>query len=179
MRLRLLLQPAWLRFVVIALLSVVTTGALITLESRDEIESNVLSAIILGVVTAGLFAATTQDTHRGALEALSGLDDARRSEAIAAVSRGIVPADPDVRAAAIRLGRVSLGNRSPEQLKRTEIWAWITFGLLFVFAVAAAVNFPSDRVFYAVVAVVCAIVIPASVRTSRRLQRNIALLSGG
>jgi hypothetical protein len=180
MGLRLLLQPAWLRFVVWALFFAVTWGALITLESRDEIESNVLSAIFFGVAMAGLFTATSQATHRGALEALSGLDDARRSEAIDAVSRGVVPADPDVRAAAIRLGRVSLRNKSPEQLKRAEIWTWITFGLLFVVAVAAAVvNFNSDRVFYVVLAVLCVIVIPVSLRTSRRLQRNIALLSAG
>lgn len=177
---RLLLQPAWLRFVVWALFLAVTWGALITLESRDEIESNVLSAIFFGAATAGLFTATSQATHRRALEALSGLDEARRFEAIDAIAHGVVPADPDVRAAAIRLGRVSLRNKSAEQLKRAEIWTWITFGLLFVVAVAAAVtNFNSDRLFYAVLALLSAVVIPVSLRTSRRVRRNIALLSGG
>jgi len=178
MRFWLILQPAWLRFVVWALFLAVTWGALITLESRDEIESNVLSAIFFGAATAGLFTATSQATHRAALEALSGLDGARRSEAINAVSRGVVPADPDVRAAAIRLGRVWLRNKSPKQLKRAEIWTWITFGLLFVVAVvAAAMNFNNDRVFYIVVAALSATVAPRSSHNSRRIQRNIARLA--
>jgi hypothetical protein len=51
-----------------------------------------------------------------------------------------------VRASAIRLGRVWLRNKSADQLKRAEIWTWITFGLLFAAAVAvAAVNFNGDR----------------------------------
>ena len=134
----LILQPAWLRFVVWAFFLAVTWGALTTLESRVEIESNILSAIFFGAIVAGFLTATTQATHREALEALSGLDQAGRSQAIDAVSRGVVPADPDVRAPAIRLGRVWLRNKSADQLKRAEIWNWITFGLLVAAAVAAA-----------------------------------------
>jgi hypothetical protein len=178
MRFWLILQPAWLRFVVWALFLAVTWGLLITLESRDEIESNVLSAIFFGAATAGLLTATSQATHRESLEALSGLDEARRSQALDAVSRGILPADREVRAAALRLGRVSLRNKSSGQLKRAEIWTWLTFGILFALSVfAAVVDFNGDRVFYLVLAVLSAIVAPLSSRNSRRIQRNIALLA--
>jgi hypothetical protein len=98
------------------------------LESHVEIESNILSAIFFGAIVAGFLTATTQAMHRGALEALSGLDQAGRSQAIDAVSHGVVPADPDVRASAIRLGRVWLRNKSADQLKRAEIWTWIYLG---------------------------------------------------
>jgi hypothetical protein len=180
MRLWLIVQPAWLRFVVWAALLAVGWGALTTLESRVEIESNILSAIFFGAIVAGFFTATTQVTHRGALEALSGLDQKGRSRAIDAISHGVVPADPDVRASAIRLGRLWLRNKSADQLKRAEIWTWITFGLLFGAAVAAAVtNFNSDRLFYAVLAVLAAILPPISLLNSRRIQRNVALLTEG
>ena len=180
MRIRLILQPAWLRFLVWAFFLAVTWGALTTLESRVEIESNILSAIFFGAIVAGFLTATTQATHRGSLEALSGLDQAGRSQAIDAVSHGVVPADPDVRASAIRLGRVWLRNKSADQLKRAEIWTWITFGLLFAAAVAAAaVNFKSDRLFYGVLAVLSALVLPFSLLSVRRIQRNVALLAGG
>jgi hypothetical protein len=92
----------------------------------------------------------------------------------------VVPADPDVRASAIRLGRVWLRNKSADQLKRAEIWTWITFGLLFAAAVAAAaVNFNSDRLFYGVLALLSALVLPFSLLGMRRIQRNVALLAGG
>jgi hypothetical protein len=179
-RIWLILQPAWLRFVVWAFFLAVGWGALTTLESRDEIESNILSAIFFGAIVAGFFTATSQATHRGALEALSGLDQAGRSQAIDAVSHGVVPADPDVRASAIRLGRVWLRNKSADQLKRAELWTWITFGVLFGAAVAAAVlNFNSDRLFYGVLALLSAITLPFSLLGPRRMQRNVALLAEG
>jgi hypothetical protein len=117
-RIRLILQPAWLRFVAWAFFLAVGWGALTTLESRVEIESNVVSAIFFGVIVAGFFTATSQATHRGAMEALSGLDQTGRSQAIDAVAHGVVPADPDVRASAIRLGRVWLRHKSADQYSR-------------------------------------------------------------
>lgn len=180
MRIRLILQPPWLRFAVWAFLLAVTWGLLTTLESRAEIESNVLSAIFFGGTLAGFFTLTTQGMHRGALEALSGLDEAGRSQAIDAVSHGVVPADPEVRASAIRLGRVWLRNKSADQLKRAERWTWITFGVLIAASVAAAVtNFNNDRPFYLVLALLGAIALPVSLLNTRRIQRNVALLAEG
>jgi hypothetical protein len=177
---RLILQPAWLRFVVWAFFLAVTWGLLTTLESRVEIESNVLSAIFFGAAVAGFFTATSQATHRGALEALSGLDQAGRSQAIDAVAHGAVPADPDVRASAIRLGRVILRNKSADQLKRQERWVWVTFGVLFAStAAAAAANVNDDRLFYAVLALLSVILLPVSLLNSRRIERNVARLAEG
>ena len=83
-----------------------------------------------------------------------------------------------MRAPAIRLGRVWLRNKSADQLKRAEIWNWITFGLLVAAAVAAAaVNFNGDRLFYGVLALLSAILLPFTSRNSRRIQRNVALLT--
>ena len=118
--------------------------------------------------------------HRGALEAVSGLDQAQRSQAIDAVLHGAVPADPDVHASATRLGRVFLRNKSAEQLKRAERWSWLTVGVLIALAVAAAVtNFADERVFYLAVAVLAVIVLPFLSLSMRRIQRNVALLAGG
>jgi len=103
---RLVLQPPWLRFVVWALLLAVVWGAVTSFQARSEIESTILSAIFFGAAIAGLLTATTQSVHRGAAEALSGLSQAERSQAIDAVLHGTVPEDPDVRASATRLGRV-------------------------------------------------------------------------
>jgi hypothetical protein len=179
-RIRLILQPAWLRFLVWALPLAVAWGGLTSFQSHSEIESTILSAIFFGAIVAGFLTATTQATHRGALEALSGLDQAGRSQAIDAVSHGVVPADPDVRASAIRLGRVWLRNKSADQLKRAEIWTWITFGVFFALAIAAAVaNFANERVFYFVAALLFALVLPFSLLSTRRIQRNVALLAGG
>lgn len=120
MRIRLILQPPWLRFLVWALLLAVVWGGLTSFQSRAETESTILSAIVFGAAVAGYFTVSTQGIHRGALAAVSGLDQAGRSQAIDAILHGAVPADPEVRASAIRLGRVCLRNKSADQLKRQE-----------------------------------------------------------
>jgi hypothetical protein len=179
-RIQLILQPPWLRFLVWALFLALVWGALTSFQSRSEIESTILSAIFFGAAFAGFLTATTQGMHRGALDALSGLDQAERSQAIDAVAHGVVPADPEVRASATRLGRVFLRNKSADQLKRAERWTWVTFGVLIALDVAAAaVNFANERVFYLAVAVLAVLVLPFSLLSMRRIQRNVALLAGG
>jgi hypothetical protein len=177
MRLRLILQPPWLRFLVWASLLAVLWGGLTSFQARAETESTILSAIVFGAAVAGYFTVTTQGVHRGALAAVSGLDQAQRTQAIDAVLHGVVPADPDVRASATRLGRVCLRNKSADQLKRQEILTWLVFGILIVASVAAAVVLVDDRFYYLVIAVLAAIVLPFSLLTMRRIQRNVALLA--
>jgi Flp pilus assembly protein TadB len=93
---------------------------------------------------------------------------------------GVVPADPEVRASATRLGRVFLRNKSADQLKRQELWTWLVFGIVIVAGVAAAVvNLAGDRFYYLVIAVLAAIVLPFSLLTLRRIQRHVALLAAG
>jgi hypothetical protein len=178
-RIRLLLQPPWLRFLVWASLLAVVWGGLTSFQSHAEAESTILSAIVFGAAVAGYFTVTTQGIHRGAVAAVSGLDQAGRSQAIDAVLHGKVPADPDVRASATLLGRVFLRNKSADQLKRQELWTWLVFGILIVAGVAAAVVIVNDRFYYLVIAVLAAIVLPFSLFTLRRIQRNVALLAEG
>ena len=129
MRIRLLMQPPWLRFLVWASLLAVVWGGLTSFQSHAEVESTILSAIVFGAAVAGYFTITTQGIHRGAVAAVSGLDQTGRSQAIDAVLHGKVPADPDVRASATRLGRVFLRNKSADQLKRQELWTWLVFAI--------------------------------------------------
>ena len=179
MRLRLILQPAWVRFAVWALLLAVWWGLFTSLQSSYEFESAVLSAIVFGAALGGFFTVTTQGMHRAAHEAVSGLDPARRSDAINAVLRGVAPADPDVRASATRLGRVYLRNKSADQLKRAQIWSWIVVAILVAVVVAGAVAFSTDRLSFVVLAVLAAVLLPVSLLQSRRIQRNVAQLAQG
>lgn len=179
MRLRLILQPAWVRFVVWAVFLAVWWGLFTSLQSSYEFEGAVLSAIVFGAALGGYFTVTTQGMHRSAQQAVSGLDQSGRSNAINAVLRGVVPADPEVRTSAIRLGRIYLRNKSADQLKRAEIWSWITFGVLFAAGVAGAVALNNDRLPFALLAVLAAVLLPVSLLSSRRIQRNVARLAGG
>jgi hypothetical protein len=178
MGLRLLLQPPWLRFLVWALSFAVLWGLFTSLQSSYEFESAVLSAIVFGAALGGYFTFKTQGVHRAALEAISGLDQAGCSQSIDAVLHGAAPHDPDVRAAATRLGRVVLRNKSAEQLRRAEQWTWVTYVVVLVACAAAATSFPSDRLYFLVLALLWAIAIPISMHRSRRIQRNVALLAG-
>lgn len=179
MRIRLLLQPPWLRFLVWATLLALVWGGLTSFQTRAEVEGTILSAIVFGAALAGYFTVTTQGIHREALAAVSGLDETGRSQAIDAVLHGKVPADPDVRASATRLGRACLRDKSADQLKRQELWTCVVFGVLIAGGVAAAVVVASERFYYLVIAVLAAIVLPFSLLTLRRIERNVALLSEG
>jgi hypothetical protein len=179
MLLRLILQPAWVRFVVCALFLAVWWGLFTSLQSSYEFEGAVLSAIVFGAALGGYFTVTTQGMHRAAQDAVSGLDQSGRTDAINAVVRGVAPADPDVRASAIRLGRIYLRNKSADQLKRAEIWTWVTFGVLIAVGVAGAAAFANDRLPFVVLAVLATILLPVSLLSSRRIRRNVALLAEG
>ncbi len=87
-----------------------------------------------------------------------------------------LPADPDVRASAARLGRAYLRNKSADQLRRTQIWSWITVGALVVAGVGGAVVFGDDRLSFVVLVVLAAVLLPLSVINARRIQRNVAQL---
>jgi hypothetical protein len=177
MRLRLILQPAWVRFVVWALFLAVWWGLFTSLQSSYEFESAVLSGIVFGAALGGYFTATTQGMHRAAHEAVTGLDQSGRADAINAVLRGVAPANPDVRASATRLGRIYLRNKSADQLKRAQIWSWIAVGVLVATVVAGAVTFTDDRLSFVVLAALAAILLPVSLLNSRRIQRNVARMA--
>jgi hypothetical protein len=179
MRLRLILQPAWVRFAVWALIFAVWWGLFTSLQSSYEFESAVLSAIVFGAAVGGYFTVTTQGMHRAAHDAVFGLDPSGRSDAINAVLRGVAPADPEVWESALRLGRVYLRNKSVDQLKRTQIWSWMAVVILIVAIIAGAVAFSADRLSFVSLAVLTAILLPVSLLHSRRIQRNVTQLAQG
>lgn len=179
MRAPLVLRPPWLRFVVWASSFAVIWGLFTSLQSTYEFEGAVLSAIVFGAALGGYCTIATQGVHRAALDAMSRLDPAGRSQSINAVMHGDVPPDPDVRAAATRLGRVLLRNRSADQLRRAERWTWVTFAVVLAAAGAAAASFPQDRRYFLVLALIWAIAIPISMIRGRRIQRNVARLTHG
>ena len=53
------------------------------------------------------------------------------------------------------------------------------FGVLIAGGVAAAVVVASERFYYVVIAILAAVVLPFSLLTLRRIERNVALLSEG
>jgi hypothetical protein len=177
MRLRLILQPAWVRFSVWATFLALWWGVFTSLQSGYEFEGAMLSAIVFGGAVGGYFTVATQGMHRAALVAVSGLDDSERSEAINAVLRGGTPAHPDVRAAAARLGKAYLRNKSPDQLRRTRFWSWITIAALVAAGTAGAAEFTEDRLSFVVLVVLAAVLLPLSVVNARRIQHNVAELS--
>ena len=177
MRLRLILQPAWVRFTVWAVFLAGWWALFTSLQAGNEFESTVLSAIVFGGALGGYLTVATQGMHRAALVAVSGLNQSERSEAINAVLRGPPPADPDVRASAARLGRAYLRNKSPIQLRRTQIWSWITIAALIAAGIAGAIEFSDDRLSFVVLVVLAAAVLPLLLIDARRVQRNVAQLA--
>lgn len=179
MRAPLVLRPPWLRFVVWASFFAVVWGLFTSLQSSYEFEGDVLSAIVFGTALGGYFTIATQGVHRAALGAMSKLDPAGRSESINAVMHGDVPGDPDVRAAAARLGRVLLRNKSADQLRRTEKLTWVAYAVVLAATGAAAIGFSENRRYFLVLGLIWAIAIPISMIRSRRIQRNVARLAAG
>ena len=177
MRLRLILQPAWVRFTVWALFLAAWWALFTRLQRGYEFEGTVLSAIVFGGALGGYLTVSTQGMHRAALVAVSGLNQSERSEAINAVLRGPPPVDADVRASAARLGRAYLRNKSATQLRRTQIWSWITIAALVAAGVAGAVAFSDDRLSFVVLVVLAAAVLPLLLIDGRRVQRNVAALA--
>jgi hypothetical protein len=117
MMVRLALQPPWVRFLVLAPVLAALFGAATSLPLR-HVWYTAISAIFFGVVVAGIAAYGRNQAaqHEAMVEAVAGLDKSERSEAIAAVTRGIVPTDPTVRSAASRLGSAFLRHKSAGQL---------------------------------------------------------------
>jgi hypothetical protein len=68
MRLRLIQQPAWVRFTVWAVFLAVWWGLFTSLQSGYEFESAALSAIDFGAALGGYFTVTTLSMHRAAQE---------------------------------------------------------------------------------------------------------------
>jgi hypothetical protein len=154
-------------------------GLFICLSSRSGVLSTVVTILVMGVGFGLLMAFQGKFIYTELTEAVAGLDETKRSEAIAAVSDGGVPADPAVRNGAIRLGKAYLRRKTDAQLKRQEWWTWL---LMLVFVglaiyLTATSSSKYEAAFGVVLALLCVIVMPLGVLRQRRIQRNVALLT--
>lgn len=98
--------------------------------------------------------------HTALTGAVGGLDQAERSQAIAAVTHGVVPADQKVRSAALRLGWAYLGGKSADQLKRQERRNWIASAVLVAAGIALAIMDSEQRLYFLVLVLFLLVVLP-------------------
>lgn len=181
---RLALEPFWARFLVLMPVYAVFFGVLTYFEPDSLTKSLLRSvglALFFGVTVAGFVAYQGKATHKRAVEAVAGLDKTERSQAIAAITGGVVPADPAVRYAAVRLGSAYLGGKSVDEQKRRERRAWITSAIIVALMIVWAVTQTSAyaTVYFLALGLIVAIALPLSLLRGRRLQRNYAQLSEG
>jgi hypothetical protein len=99
------------------------------------------------------------------------------SQAIAAITDGIVPAVPTVRYAAMRLGSAYLGAKAVDALKRRERSAWIATAIILALLIAWAVAQSSGYAIMYYLGLIVAISLPLALLRGRRIQRNFALLT--
>ena len=173
-------MPFSVRFVAaVALFSVVIGVANWLLWSQSSIWVTVIVALASGVGFAALTSYLGRVTQTALVEAVSGLDKTERSQAIDAVNRGIMPADPTVRSSAILLGTAYLGHKSADQLKRQERQTWILLAFLVPLTIVSAVTSSAKYggLYYAVLLLLLVIALPFRVLATRRIQRNVAALS--
>lgn len=179
MMLRLLLKPAWVRFLVWAITTGVLFGAGNTFMSRS-IRGVFFSGIFFGVFLALFLVFQTHGVHKAATQAIAGLGNAGLSQAIDAVLHGVVPDESEVRAAATRLGEAYLRGKSAQQLKRQERQTWMSLGLI-VALDAILVLFNSkgpEGLYFAALGIATVIALPIGMRKTRRIQRNVEVLAG-
>ncbi len=181
MTFRLALQPLWLRFLVLAPLLTVLSGVGTRFTSPSSITTIVISALCIGVGLALLLIYQRQPIHKALVEAVAGLDKTERSQAIAAITHGVAPADATVHSSAIRLGLAYLGGRSADQLKRQERRTWMILVFLVAVGIAEAVmNSDEDAgLFFLALVLLAVIVLPLGLLRTRQIQRNVALLTAG
>ena len=179
--LRLRLQPAWVRFLVWAVIGVFYASLIASPRSES-----IWRTVAFAVVVAATSFYTSRDRQTALTEAVAGLDQTERSRAIAAVTHGIVPADQRVRSSAVRLGRAYLSHKSADELKRQQRRAWVVLAVLIAVLVAlaaAVVGLGPDgiRLGLYLLALVLLLVVQGclGMLRIRRIQRNISLLTDG
>lgn len=180
---RLALQPLWLQLLVSVPLLAVFFGVMVHFRSYPPSESvgrSAISALIFGGTIAVLLAYRGGSTRKALVEAVAGLDEAKCSQAIAAFTDGIVPADPTVRHAAVRLGSAYLRGKTVDELRRQERRGWISVTIVVVLFTVAAVMQSSayQTLWFLALGLLTAIALPFSILRNRRLQRNYARLAG-
>lgn len=186
MGIRLALQPLWVRFLVWSVFMAVLWFCVSWLgppSQDDTLGNTVVTSLVMGVVFAATFTYMSRTAHRATVAAVAGLDQAQRAQAIAAVTRGVLPGDPAVRSAAMRLGVVVLrgksaaqrSGKSVAQRKRQKLLGWIALLILVALCIWGAVSWSDVR--FLVLALFVVVAVPLGMLRTRRIQRNVALLS--
>jgi hypothetical protein len=173
------MQPFWVRALVSGVPFGLFYGLFTCLSSHSGVLRTVITILLSGVGFGLLVAYQGKTIYTELTEAVAGLDETKRSEAIAAVTDGGVPADSAVRLAAIRLGKAYLRRKTDAQLKRQEWWTWLlvlVFVGMAIYLTATSSN-KYEAAFGVVLGLLCVIVMPLGVVRQRRIQRNVALLN--
>lgn len=183
MRLRLALARYEVRFLLVVVYWTVFWGlgmfAWNNTRGTNTVDT-IFVALASGVGFAFLTVGRTEARRQKLVDAVTGLTPIDRSQAIAAVTHGVVPADDKVRSAAIRLGETFLGDKSADERKRQQRRnAAVLAGILIVGVVAIGFFTPGSYAFlyFAALAVLSAATTYVDVLNTRQLQRNVGLLS--
>jgi hypothetical protein len=144
MWIRLAIAPWWVSWTVTAVLTAAIFGPLwLLLQESDTTVGRpiLITAVAFGLTMATLTTIAQRPIRRSLAAAVSGLDRARRAQAITATRRGDIPTDPAVLAASTRLCTISLGGRHPAPGWATSI-PWIGPA---VFTAVAGLNFAAGH----------------------------------
>ena len=182
MGIRLALQPLWLQLLVSVPLYALLFGLIMHFRSYPPSESvgrSAIVAVIFGVAMSAFVAYQGRSTRKALVEAVAGLDNAQRSQAIAGITDGVVPGDPTVRHAAVRLGSAYLRGKTVDQLKRQERRGWTTTAIVVALMILAALTQSSvyQTLWWLALGLFVAITTPLSILRGRRFQRNYARLA--
>lgn len=180
MRLRLALAPYPVRFLVMAVFWAAFWG-LGTMyawgKPSADMRVTVVASVVSGLIFAMLTVEWSRTQHAELVDALSGLDRADRSQAIAAITHGVVPADPAVRHSAIRLGTAFLGDKPIDELKHEQVVAWVLLACMTVtlapIAVFAARSYAG--LFCLVLAVLVVFTCLVDARSTGRILRTVTM----
>lgn len=137
---RLVVAPWWVQWLVSASAFTCVLWVVFLLAIRDFTARagglwSLLALVAFGLVFSALSTAARRPILRSYAPAIAGLNLAERSQAVNALRRGDIPADPRLLAAAIRIGNLSMAyQRRIPRWQRTLQWVapalWIAAGIL-------------------------------------------------
>lgn len=143
---RLVVAPLWVLWLVNAAVFTLALSVICGLGLRGFAAAGwtwpLLSVLVFSVIVTALMTWAQRPIRQSYARTVTGLDLAQRSQAVKALRRGAVPSDPDVLAAAIRIGDLSMAYR-----RRVPAWqrrvAWVVPVL---WVVAAVLEFVGNDV---------------------------------
>lgn len=179
-----MLQRPWLRFIRLAGYGAALWLVVETLLPPGDVDllHMVGGALAFGLLLGAMLGYQGQASHREAIAALAELGPDQREQAIVAVTRGGIPADPAVQYATVRLGLAYLRNKRPAQLERQFKLAWIMLAVavlaLFALARPDFTARPDRLASYGAVALFGLVVAYRSMAATRRISTNVERIAG-